>query len=232
VKRPIDQRSNHMPDFRPAFTPGLAQCLEWVLCPRDWRVRVVIELNIVRSPPQYVWKAIGEDDSERSSQRRRPLLNGSHQGFRPIERGDAPSHFATAGEKGKEIISGTSRSSHVLHPVLKSGSRSTNTGHLSISTVPDVSSTGIGKMSRLRGKRFVEPRDPHQRFQSSVGLRRETGPALVQSRGERRRKACVGGDHGQDAACRLKMSISPDAGSGVRPREKSARPTPLGLWFR
>jgi hypothetical protein len=72
IKRPVNQRTDDVPDLGPAFAGKLSKGFIRVLGPEDRMVRVVIELDLMRSPPQDVRKAIGEHDAQHGTQCRRP----------------------------------------------------------------------------------------------------------------------------------------------------------------
>jgi hypothetical protein len=74
LERRINQRPKDMPNLTPALMDGLSQRRR-VLVPEDRAVRVVINRNVFRSPPQQHRKAVGEEKPDHHPKSRGPQLH-------------------------------------------------------------------------------------------------------------------------------------------------------------
>ena len=96
LERTVDQRSDDMPDLRPALVCWAAQRLVGVFGSGDAAVGVVVKLDVVRTPPEYVRKAVGEEYAHHRPQRGRPGFERSERRLRPVERVNALLHLTRA----------------------------------------------------------------------------------------------------------------------------------------
>src|SRR3569623_1163258 len=91
-ERRIDQGTEHIPDFRPALLYGLAQP-PWMFLPQDRDVSVVIDTDIIRTPPEQHGEAVGEDAPDGGPARRRPAFLRAYRSGNPIECGISALHL-------------------------------------------------------------------------------------------------------------------------------------------
>jgi hypothetical protein len=68
VERRVDQRLKDMPDLLPAFADGLPKG-PWVLRPEDRAVGIVIERDVLRSPPEKQGEPVGQHEPDHHPQR-------------------------------------------------------------------------------------------------------------------------------------------------------------------
>src|SRR4029453_2061598 len=93
AERAVDQRPDHVPDLGPALACRTPERNVGMLGPRNRDVGVVVELDVLRTPPQDMGEPVPEHDPERCPQCRRPSGHGPQRGFRPVERPDPLRHL-------------------------------------------------------------------------------------------------------------------------------------------
>ncbi len=93
AERAVDQRTDHMPDLGPALAGRTPERDVGMLGPRNRNVGVVVELDVLRTPPQEVREAVRQHDPEHRPQCRRPGRHGSQGCLRPVERSDPLRHL-------------------------------------------------------------------------------------------------------------------------------------------
>src|SRR5262249_15851621 len=110
VERRVDERPEYVPDLAPALADGLAQP-PWVLRAEHRPVRIVVDGNVLRSPPQEQREAVREQKTDHHPQRGRPWFDGAERRLRPVERANALAHLPAAGE---EVVADRHRASALL----------------------------------------------------------------------------------------------------------------------
>src|SRR5215831_2766065 len=85
-----------------------------MLSPEDRTVGIIVDRNVLRSPPQEQREPVGEQKAHHRPQGRRPALDWADRCFGPIEGTHQRAHFAPAGEKrrGSGRTIGTFQSRH------------------------------------------------------------------------------------------------------------------------
>src|SRR6185369_17548209 len=71
-KGPIDKWFEDVPDFRPALGCGSSKCPVGMFISRYWNIWIIVELDILRSPPKQLRKTVREEHLKCSPQRLRP----------------------------------------------------------------------------------------------------------------------------------------------------------------
>ena len=89
VERCVDQRPQHVPDLGPAITRGDAHGAR-VLGAEDRRIRVVVDLDVVRPPPQKLRKAVREHERHHHAQHRAPAGGVAERRRRPVDGAGQP----------------------------------------------------------------------------------------------------------------------------------------------
>ena len=97
AERAIDQRADDMPDLRPAFARRLRQ-RSGMLLSQDRAIGVVIDRDVMGSPPQQQRKPIGEQQIGHHPKARRPILDRSDRRTRPIVSTHQRAHLAAPGQ--------------------------------------------------------------------------------------------------------------------------------------
>src|SRR5579883_462282 len=103
VKRRVYERFENIPDFRPALPHRAAQP-PWMLPSQDWTVRIVVNRNVFRSPPEKHGKAVGEKNADHGPQGCRPSVRGVNGRRGPVKGADERSHFAAARKKIRRAV--------------------------------------------------------------------------------------------------------------------------------
>lgn len=103
LERRIDQRLQNVPDFRPALADRLAQRLR-VLRAKHRTIWVIVDRNVLRSPPQKERKPVRQENADHHPQAKRPSHHRADWGFRPILCTDERGHFAAAGEEVRRPV--------------------------------------------------------------------------------------------------------------------------------
>jgi len=98
VERRIDQRSDDRPDLRPAVgasCPHRARMLD----AQHGTVCIIVDLDIVRPPPEQQWKPIGEKESHHHPEAVGPRFDRAKLGLRPVDGPHDGAHLAATIER-------------------------------------------------------------------------------------------------------------------------------------
>ena len=97
VERRVDQRSDDVVDLPPALADGLPHRLR-MLGAQDRTVRVVVQLDVVRAPPQQNRKSVGQEEADHRLEGLRPRLDGAEWRVGPVDRSHERTHLTAARE--------------------------------------------------------------------------------------------------------------------------------------
>ena len=160
VERRVDQWSDDVVDLPPALSDGLPQRLR-MLGAEDRTVRVVVQLDVIRAPPQQNRESVGQEEADHRLERLRPGLDGPERRAGPVDGSHKRPHLTAA----REDVEGA--------------------GFGQLSGRHDISRSYVGELVRrlsphasvlpLSGARResisgVEPSDPSGRTRQNAGL--------------------------------------------------------------
>ena len=97
VEGRVDQRSDDVVDLPPALADGLPHRLR-MLGAQDRTVRVVVQLDVVRAPPQQNRESVGQEEADHRLERLRPRLDGAERRAGPIDGSHVRTHLTAARE--------------------------------------------------------------------------------------------------------------------------------------
>ena len=100
LERRVDERLQHVPDFGPAFPARQPQHLR-VLGAEHRTIGIVVNGDVIRSPPKQQREPIGEQEAHHHPKARRPLIGGTQRAARPVVLADERAHLAGAREEGQ-----------------------------------------------------------------------------------------------------------------------------------
>ena len=104
VEGRVDQRPQHVPDLGPAIARGDAHGAR-MLGAEDGRVRVVVDLDVVRPPPQQLRKAVREHERHHHAQHRAPGGGIAQRCRGPVDGARQPAGFGVGGDEIEPVQS-------------------------------------------------------------------------------------------------------------------------------
>src|SRR5581483_7975989 len=107
----LDHRTDDVPDLGPTLARGLAHRPR-MLVPGNRAVRVVVQLDELRPPPEKHRRVIAEQEAHHRPERVRPRLDRTDGRRGPIDRSHDGAHFSASRKHPIDIHDSTSLASN------------------------------------------------------------------------------------------------------------------------